>query len=118
MSALEIKIGRNFQTDAACIRCLQVGYAAGTSRQPSLPFIPRHDSAPQSKICLLSEVVGGKRVFSLFDPLKGRGPNVAQADGTSGKWSLSAGRLPSNGFIERAPDHRARAQFFLKARLR
>ncbi len=28
------------------------------------------------------------------------------------------GRLPSNGFIERAPDHRARAQFFLKARLR
>jgi hypothetical protein len=28
------------------------------------------------------------------------------------------GRLLSNGFIERAPDHRARSQFFLKARLR
>jgi len=50
----------------------------------------RYDCVPQSKICLLSEVVGDKRVFSVLDPLKGRGPNVAQADGTSGQWSLSA----------------------------
>src|SRR5229473_667540 len=28
------------------------------------------------------------------------------------------GRLPSNGFIESAPEHRARSHFFLKARLR
>jgi hypothetical protein len=28
------------------------------------------------------------------------------------------GRLPSNGFIESAPEHRARALFFLNARLR
>jgi site-specific recombinase XerD len=28
------------------------------------------------------------------------------------------GRLPSNGFIESAPKHRAHAHFFLKARLR
>jgi hypothetical protein len=28
------------------------------------------------------------------------------------------GRLPSNGFIESAPEHRARAHFFLKARFR
>jgi hypothetical protein len=27
------------------------------------------------------------------------------------------GRLPSNGFLESAPEHRARAHFFLKARL-
>ena len=49
-----------------------------------------YDCASRARICLLSEVVKGKRVFSVLDPLKGRGSDVAQAEYTPAQWSLSA----------------------------
>jgi serine/threonine protein kinase len=42
-----------------------------------------------ANICLLSQIKDGNRVFSLLDPSKGRGPDVAQASSASTYWSLS-----------------------------
>jgi Tol biopolymer transport system component len=49
-----------------------------------------YDCASQINVCVVSEVYGGRRVFSLLDPTKGRGPDIAQADPTSTHWSLSS----------------------------
>ena len=48
--------------------------------------------ASQANVCVLSEVVNDQRVLSLLDPLKGRGPNLAQAEVAWNDygWSVSA----------------------------
>jgi serine/threonine protein kinase len=42
-----------------------------------------------ANMCLLSQIKDGNRVFSLLDPSKGRGPDVAQVSSASSYWSLS-----------------------------
>ena len=48
-----------------------------------------YECAVQAHVCVLSEVTKDKRVFSLLDPLKGRGSDLAQTAATSDGWSLS-----------------------------
>jgi len=47
-----------------------------------------YDCALNANVCVLSQNKDQKRVFAIFDPLKGRGPDVAQAS-TSSVWRLS-----------------------------
>jgi eukaryotic-like serine/threonine-protein kinase len=48
--------------------------------------------ASQTDVCVLFEVLKDQRILSLFDPLKGRGPKLTQADVAWNDygWSLSA----------------------------
>jgi eukaryotic-like serine/threonine-protein kinase len=45
--------------------------------------------AVQASVCVLSELTKDKRVFSSLDPLKGRGPDLAQTAVTPDTWTLS-----------------------------
>jgi Tol biopolymer transport system component len=50
-----------------------------------------YSCASQANICVLSEVTRGQRLFSLLDPVKGRGNELAHVASTSDddSWSLS-----------------------------
>jgi serine/threonine protein kinase len=47
-----------------------------------------YDCASQANVCLLLEIIQGRRVFCLLDPIMGRGPEISQTVPTS-FWSLS-----------------------------
>jgi len=57
-----------------------------------------YECAVQAQVCVLSEVTNDKRVFSLLDPLKGRGSDLGQTTAisdpalrrTPDRWSLSS----------------------------
>ncbi|HVH69683.1 MAG TPA: hypothetical protein VNB49_01050 [Candidatus Dormibacteraeota bacterium] len=78
------------------------GHASGPARLMRMPLnggpatvllsgVFSYRCAFQANICVLSEVVKDQRIFSLLDPLRGRGADVAQAAGASNAdWSLSA----------------------------
>jgi DNA-binding beta-propeller fold protein YncE len=62
---------------------------------PLLVVLPgkfEFECASKAAVCVMSEITNGQKVFSLLDPLKGRGAVLGQTDPTEGYngWSLSA----------------------------
>jgi hypothetical protein len=57
-----------------------------------LPGKFEFECASKAAVCVMSEITNGQKVFSLLDPLKGRGAVLGQTDPTEGYngWSLSA----------------------------